>query len=194
MGTLGFMGCSTGTETTETPVAGCTLAPIGDPTKPIEMELVYLDVKKEIQPLADGGAIPMIVPPQGGWVVFIGARVNHIDPCGVTIKGVLRDTGNDQVRLDERTTKLITDAGGWGGPEAGDISTVANIPTCPNQWASAALDDVPIELTYSVKERGGRTVSKTIQVVPECAEPLYKNACMCQCSAHYVLGASCLPK
>lgn len=190
-----FLGCSdTPEETGEPPIAGCTLEPLGDLTKPIEMELVYLDAEKKMHPLANGDAIPMIVPPQGGWVIFVGARATNIDPCGVTVKGVLRDANNQQVRLDQRTTKLVSKGDGWGSPVEGDISTVANVPTCPNQWASQAIPNVPIELTYSLKDRGGRTASKTIQVVPECAEPIYKNACLCQCSKDYVLGESCLPK
>ncbi len=183
-----------GAETTETPIAGCTLAPLGDLAKPIEMELVYLDTAKKIQPLQDGGALPMIVPPQGGWVVFVGARATNLEPCGVTVKGVLRDANNQQVRVDERTTKLVPTGDGWGGPVDEDISTVANVPTCPNQWASQAIPGLPIELTYSITDRDGRTASKSINVIPECAEPPFKNACLCQCKKDYVLGESCLPQ
>jgi hypothetical protein len=186
------VACSSAPEETgEVPIAGCTLEFLGDRDKPIEMELVYLDAEDALHPLEDGATLPMIVPPQGGWVVFVGARATNVDPCGLTIKGVLRDPGNEQVRVDERTTRLEPLGDGWGGPIEGDISTFSNVPTCPNQWASVDLPGNPIELTYAMTDRGGRTAKRTITVVPECAEAAFKNSCSCQCRANYVLGESC---
>jgi hypothetical protein len=178
----------------EQPVAGCELPPLGDLAKPIEMKLCAMDPSKVAQDIQDGGTIANIVPPQGGWVVFAGARATNIDPCEVQLKGVLRDTTSGQVSVDERTVNLKAASGGWGGPIDGDISTVSNIYTCPNQWASTDIADNTFELTVSLRDRQNRTASKTIKVVPECAEPHVKASCQCQCTKGYKLGDVCKPK
>ncbi|MBM4375211.1 MAG: hypothetical protein FJ095_09015 [Deltaproteobacteria bacterium] len=184
--------CSSGESSGPPPVAGCTDPFLGDPSKPMELELVYQGVDEVTHPLEDGGALPMIVPPQGGWVVFVAGLVTNVDPCGATIKGVLRDPSSGSVRVDERTARLVATVDGRGGPADGDISTFSNVATCPNQWAAQALPGNPIELTYSVTDRGGRSAKKTIMVVPECAEPQFANSCKCQCKQDYVLGETCL--
>lgn len=178
-------------ETAEVPVPGCPFEFLGDADKPVEMELLYRGVDGTTHPLEDGANLPMIVPPQGGWVVFVGARATNVDPCGLTIKGVLRDGASEQIRLDERTTNLEPLGDGWGAPIDGDISTFSNIPTCPNQWASIDLPGNSIELTYSMTDRAGRSASSTLDVVLDCAEPAFKNSCSCQCRADYMLGQSC---
>jgi hypothetical protein len=174
-------------------VPGCKLSPLGDATKPIELELQSLDPSKVAHDLADGGSVAMIVPPQGGWVIFVGARATNIDPCAVQLSGVLTDPESKQVRIDERTTNLKPTGDGWGGPIDGDISTVSNIPVCPNQWASADLFGNPFELTVTLSDRHERSASKTIKVVPECAEPHFKASCSCQCQKDYILGEACVP-
>jgi hypothetical protein len=186
------VACSSSESSEPPPVAGCTDPFLGDPSKPMELELVYQGVDEVTHPLEDGGTLPMIVPPQGGWVVFVAGLVSNVDPCGATIKGVLRDPNSGNVRVDERTARLIGTDDGRGGPADGDISTFSNVATCPNQWADQALPGNPIELTYSVTDRGGRSAKKTMMVMLECAEPQFANSCKCQCKQDYVLGETCL--
>lgn len=189
---LATAACASDAPTEPPPIAGCTDPFLGDPSKPMDLELVYLGVDETTRPLNDGDSLPMIVPPQGGWVVFVAGLVSNVDPCGATLKGVLRDPTSGAVRVDERTARLVATTDGRGGPADGDISTFANVATCPNQWAAQALPGNPIELTYSVTDRGGRSAKKTITVIPECAEIQYANSCKCQCKKDYVLGETCL--
>jgi hypothetical protein len=65
------------------------------------------------------------------------------------------------------------------------------VPTCPNQWSSVDLYDQTYQLEINVKDRNGKTASKTLQVVPRCAEPANEVECRCICKAGYVLGETC---
>jgi hypothetical protein len=189
------------TAATGGPVAGCKLAPVGDVSKPIEMKLVAAGVNDQglmqfagtPKPIADGSVIPMIVPPQGGWVIYVGARANNIDPCGVQVKGVLTDPATQQVTVDERTAKLTVGTDGWAGPLEHDplAGALANVAVCPNQWASNDMYGNTFKLTVTLTERSGRSASQSIDVKLECAEAQYKNSCSCQCKKNYVLGESC---
>ena len=181
-------------------VAGCTLDYLGDKKKPIELELYAAGADKLAQPLKEGGTVGLIVPPQGGWVIFVGARASNIDPCEVSLTGAARDPGNGQLRLDQRTVNLkpIPAMMGsrkqpplWGGPVDGDISTFANIAMCPNQWAAQGLDGGTVELSISLTDRDGKTATKTANVALSCVEPQFKASCKCQCSKGYKLGQEC---
>ncbi len=182
------------------PIAGCDLKPLGDPTKPIDMELLAAEVNPKPpyfagvpKPILDGGSVAMIVPPQAGWVIYVGARATNIDPCELDLKGVLKDTATGQLRVDERTINLKPRGDGWGAPIDNDPlgSDLSNVPVCPNQWASNDMYATPFELTVSLTERGGRSASKTIKVNLSCAEPQFKASCSCQCKKDYKLGQVC---
>ncbi len=183
------------------PVAGCTLTPLGDPHQPIAMKLMAAAVNDMApfmyagtpQPLANGGTVPIIAPPQGGFVVYIGARATNIDPCGVQVSGVITDTASNLVRVDERTANLTPYGDGWGGPMDHDplAPALANVAVCPNEWASSDAYGVPFKLTISLTERSGRKASRSIQATLSCAEPQNKASCSCQCKKGYMLGETC---
>jgi hypothetical protein len=83
----------------------------------------------------------------------------------------------------------VTD--GWGTSTDSNISTFANVPICPNEWASTDAYGNPFDLIVSVQDRGGRTAMKTIQVTLACAEPDKAAECLCICKGGYVLGQPC---
>lgn len=173
---------------------GCKLPFVGDPAQPIGLSLVTRGPELVSKDLADGGMAPMILPPQGGRVVLVGVRATNIDPCGVELAGSIRDTATKQVRVDQRTTNLAPSADGTlaeSVPE--DISTYANIPTCPNQWASTDIQGNAFEVTVSVTDRQGRSASQTLNAVPFCAEPENEAECLCKCQQGYMLGQACPP-
>lgn len=171
---------------------GCKLPFVGDPTQPIGLSLVTRGAELVSKDLADGGMAPMILPPQGGRVVLIGVRATNIDPCGVELNGSIRDTSTQQVRVDLRTTNLKPSADGLLAESVpSDISTYANIPTCPNQWASTDIMGNAFEITVSVTDRQGRTASQTLNAVPFCAEPENEAECLCKCQQGYMLGQTC---
>lgn len=189
-GTGGETATSSETSTTGSG-AGCKLGFIGDPNGQIEMRVVARGADELSHELADGDEVAMILPPQGGRVIFVGAKVNNVDPCAVILSGVLRDTTSSLIRLDERTVNLKPDAEGWGAPVESDISTYSNIPLCPNSWASTSLYDNPFELEITIRDRGGRTATQKLTVTPKCAESQFEAECLCQCQQDYMLGQAC---
>jgi hypothetical protein len=170
---------------------GCKLGFLGDPSAQVEMKVVARSADGVATEISDGAEVAMILPPQGGRVIFVGAFATNVSACGVELHGDLRDKTTGQVRVDARTTNLKPHNDGWGGPVDADISTFSNIPLCPNQWASTAVYDNPFDLTVTITDPEGRTATKTIEVVPVCGEPQHEAECLCQCQKDYVLGEAC---
>jgi hypothetical protein len=172
--------------------AGCKLGFLGDPAKPVEMELIARGKDRSSVDLVDGGPVPMLLPPQGGRVIVVGVRATNLAACGLELKGVLRDSTTNRIVLDGRTINLEPTGDGWGASVAADMSTFANIAICPNQWASwTNIYGTPFDLTVSITDGDGRTAQREIEVVPFCAEPSNEDECMCMCQKDYTLGQAC---
>ena len=121
---------------------------VGNPRDDIEFEITATDQSSDVV-LHEGDPLPLLFPPQGGRVSFVGVRAKNIDPCGVQLSGALRDEATMQVRLDARTVNLVPHDDGWAttGPPT-QISSYSNIPTCPNQWASKDIFDQTFAVTH----------------------------------------------
>lgn len=169
----------------------CMLEYLGDEKADITIELQYSDPAVKKHPLVDGGPLPLVFPPQGGRVAFVGARMTNLDPCGVQISGAIRDQVSKQVRLDGRTINLTPTGDGYGESSETDISTFANIPLCPNQWSDSNIYGTEFQLEFEVTDRQGKKAKVTTTVVPTCAEPDREAECLCQCRGGYILGESC---
>ena len=182
-------GCSDPTPGTDAG-ASCGFGFLGDAEKDIELVPLQRNAAGELVALSDGDTVDMILPPQGGRVVFVGARATNIDPCEVKINGVIRDTESGQVRFDTRVVNLSV-TGEFGSSNAFDIASFSNVPLCPNQWSARNAFGVPYELTIRLTDRAGREGEVTLQVTPECAEPAYQKECLCICKQGYVLGEAC---
>jgi hypothetical protein len=168
----------------------CPLEFFGDPSAAPELELLTVDAASVGSALSDGGGIELVFPPQGGRVVFAGVRVKNFDACRVQLTGSLRDTASNKIVFDSRTVNLAPrDGGEWVGSVDDDISTFANIPVCPNQWASVDGFGVPMQLELELRARDGQLLERVIDVVPFCAAG--DDECLCQCKEGYVLGEVC---
>jgi hypothetical protein len=178
------------------PVA-CTAGFLGDASSPVEFELTAVSPAYVTEPLADGGTISLMQPPQGGQVLFVGARVTNVDSCGLQITGALRDEKTEQVRFDKRSINLIPTGDGWGvtgtigANVEGLISNFSNVPVCGNSWSTTDVDGHEYGLEVTITDRGGRTLLKKIHVTPECNEPSSAANCVCICRAGYVAGSDC---
>ena len=168
--------------------SGCTTGFVGDPNADIALDVTATDESAE-NVLREGDPLPLVFPPQGGRVAFVGVRAKNIDPCNVQLSGALRDESTMQVRLDARTVNLAPQSDGTAGTgPPSQISTYSNIPACPNQWASKDLFGQAFALEVSVTDRRGRKATKTLHVVPTCNGDA---ECLCICRHGYKLGDSC---
>lgn len=164
---------------------------LGDATADAQMELVFLDADGKTQALAEGASVPLIFPPQGGRVMFVGARATNVDACAATLTGAIRDPASKKVQLDKRSVNLVPTGDGWGVAAEGDTSSFANVPACPNNWSETNLFDGTYELTVALETKDGKTITKTATIHPFCGEPDNEAQCRCICKQGYVLGEAC---
>ena len=170
---------------------GCTLAPLGDPTQPAQVQVLALGPDMTAVTLQDGDPVTLAFPPQGGRVIFAGVRATNVDPCAVQLEGVVRDETTLEVRLDSRTIDLKPTGDGWGASDPTDVSTFSNIPVCPNEWSKTNIYGTEYELEVTITERSGRAETRTLKVTPACSDPATAAVCLCICQGGYVLGQTC---
>ncbi len=146
--------------------------PIGDLTLPIEMVTVVRMPDGHTEDVREGGAIPLVEPPQGGQVVFVGVRAKNLDGCGVVITATLRDPCTGQIiGVEARPIDLTASSSGWGEPSAPtDIGSFANVPLCPSPAATRDVHGQRYVLEVDVRDRGKRTAHAALSVVPTCTE------------------------
>jgi hypothetical protein len=168
----------------------CTTGFIGEQGKDPELELTILGVDDTSTPVNAGDPVPIIKPPQGGRVIFVGARARNIDACGVKLTGSLRYDAM-AVRIDSRTVNLKPTDDGWVTSVDSDISTFANVPVCHNQWTPVDIFGNEFDLSLTIVDKTGRTVKQTVSITPTCAEPENLAECECICKGGYMLGEMC---
>jgi len=163
---------------------------VGQSDTAIVVRGAFHDIDGTLRMLADGDAVPLLLPPQGGRVVLVGIEAENLVPCEVRIEATIRDPQSGKERTDVRRVDLVTD-GAVARSADGDATTVSHVPMCPNQWTDGALYGRPLELTISVTDRDGRRGDTTLSVVPECAEPEHEAECLCFCAAGYDPAVGC---
>jgi hypothetical protein len=169
----------------------CGIPFLGDRTKEPEIELIALGTDGVSAKVADGASVAMILPPQGGRVIFAGVRATNVNPCGVKLSGTLRDLKTMKLAVNTRTINLRPTGDGWGASDDEDISSFANVAVCPNSWSETDVYGNEYELKVKLTDRDNHTVSKEAKVIPACAEPDNMAECLCICKAGYVLGEPC---
>ncbi|WP_437674046.1 hypothetical protein [Sorangium sp. So ce131] len=169
----------------------CKLGYLGEPGAEIQMEVVALDSSEVSRPVSDGDVVDIVMPPQGGRVIFLGARATNLSACGVQLSGTIRDTGSGRIMSESRTVNLRPTGDGWGASVDADISTFANVGVCNNNWSSRDVFDQDYEIEVTVKDREGRVAKQTRQVRPACNEPELEVECRCICKHGYILGERC---
>ena len=157
----------------------------------MEIAPVYMAPDESVQPLVDGEAVPLVFPPQGGRVLFIGVRATNLSPCGVKLTGVARDLATEQIRFDARPLNLVPGPDGKGGSIAGDLSSFSNVPICPNQWASTDAFDQTFGLELQVQDQDGKKGEVKLQAKLTCAEPANEEGCKCICKQGYTTDQVC---
>jgi hypothetical protein len=167
----------------------CAAGFIGDPSKPPQAVLLYTDgVSQLLSEARAAQAIPLEPPPQGGYVMYLAARVLNMDAC-VEFRGSLIDpVRGTQVGFDARDSTLQR-RDGWGWPDASSNSNLSNVNGCPD-YSVRDIQGQTYTLKMTVADRDGRTVSVTQPIVPTCmlSDGTTQADCICVCSANYVLG------
>jgi hypothetical protein len=194
---LATAACSSPALSDAGPTEPCPAGFLGAAGAPPDFDIQLLLADNAVATIQDGGAAPMLLPPQGGRVLLVGVRATHVDGCGLQLTGALRDLATGRVTLDSRTINLTATGDGWGtsatstGSGAPAIGGFSNIPVCPNEWSASDLFGHPYGLEVTIVDRQKRQLTKKIQVTPECAQADNRAQCLCICMAGYVLGQAC---
>src|SRR5262249_38818832 len=168
------------------PPPSCDDTFIGDPSLPPEGVLVVTDgVMATLSDVGDGAMVPLVRPPQGGQVTYAGARVRNMNRCGVQFTGRFRDPATRaELGFDRRSTDLIVGGDGWGRPDPAELSTLANIPLCPDFDPIRDMQGVTALLEITVQDRHQHMVMLSRSVVPTCvaSDAAVRALCVCECS------------
>ncbi|MDB4956882.1 MAG: hypothetical protein JWO36_4451 [Myxococcales bacterium] len=160
--------------------------PIGDLTSTPEIELFQIGTDGTYVVIKPMDTIPLLQPPQGGWVFYIAAHARNVDGCQLQLKTSLQDVCTNQVvTLESRAIVLEDDGTGWGVPI--NQSNDGLVAACPQIGLSRDLTGEPYLLRVVVTDSGGRHAEASVQVVPVCSDPY----CLCQCGQNYHLGDNC---
>jgi hypothetical protein len=168
----------------------CAAGFIGDPAQPPQMVAIYTDgISQQLAEVTAGQPIPLEPPPQGGYVMYIAARVLNMDAC-VQFSGKLTDpaTGNE-AGFDARSATLVVHDDGWGWPDPRSNSNLSNVNGCPD-YSARDVEGQSYTLDMTVTDKDGRRAAVTLPIVPTCAlaDPFAQADCVCHCTANYVLG------
>jgi hypothetical protein len=130
-------------------------------------------------------------PPQGGFVMYIGARAKNVDACGIEVAGTLRDpTTMAQLGFDARNTDMLKTADGWGETDATDNSNESNVNACPDYLSTDRVNgEFLLEMKVTDREKRTATVSHHVKLICDPAlDPDQAALCACECKANYKLG------
>ena len=140
--------------------------------------------------LADGDVVSLEAAPQGGHLLWIGAKVRGLEKPSVRLHATLVDLETGTLLGEaEAYPDMVPLAAepGWREPDNLSFTTFAMVPLCPGT-APFDLDDRPATLVVEVEELStGRTGAATVAVTPRCtmADP---TSCTCECEAGVTLG------
>lgn len=154
--------------------------------------MYFLD--KHLEDVHDADRISLEYPPQGGHVIFVGARVGGLDDEIADLRARLRTPDDDRIIAEEGRVVAFEPTSGTEAikiPDLRSYSNVANVAVCPPM---SGLDHVdrPFVLEVVVTEpSSGRVGSARRLVTPSClqADPKARGYCQCECAASFVPGS-----
>jgi hypothetical protein len=174
---------------------GCTSLPIGDLTKPVELELTRpLDASGKITVTSSGATMHLYQPEQGGQVFNAGIRAKNLDGCNLQVRiSVLSPRGELLSNPGEQVVQLVvTSTAGWGVPnDRGDpLNQLFFVAVCPGTLPGVN----PLCGTYllhaDVEDISGRRAQLSVPIKMAC-EP-GDHICACECSPDYGKGIDCM--
>ena len=181
-----------------TPIVECFY---GDEAEAPAGELVFLDENFEMQNLLPGQAVPTVLPPQGGKVILVGARIKNMDMCSLQANGGVFDDCQRPARIigrEGRGLQMVpNDAIGFAEPrDPGTLNNYVNIPLCGNFTSSRDIDGEPYRVEIRFSDRARRSLVLTADITPFCAGTPGDPAgvfeqCECECDADYSFDLTC---
>lgn len=153
---------------------------------------MYVPEDQPVHLLEDGGEIDLFLPPQGGFVVLVGAQIDHSDSDVVDLEASLRDAQSGDLvvessravklqRVPGHPTKYITDRR--------SISQVVHLALCPSEQAMGVEGrELSLELTATELYSDFTTGSATLRLTPVCngSTPAANAYCACVCGPNAV--------
>lgn len=181
-----------------TPIVECFYgdegaAPVG--------ELVFLDEDSQLQTLEPGQAVPTLLPPQGGKVILVGARVRNMDLCSLQANGGVFDDCQRPARIigrEGRGLRMVeNDVIGFAEPlDPTTLTNYVNIPLCGNFSSSRDIDGEPYRVEIRLSDRARRSLVLSADITPFCAgvpgadDGVFAQ-CECECDADYAFDRTC---
>ncbi len=163
----------------------------GTATRSLDVTPLYYGGKGEpLQPIEEGAQLLVKLPPQGGYVLWIGAAVRGSEDSTVEVHGRLRSKATGAIVAEEERTFTLgpEDEDGWAWPSPISIRNLSNIPVCPN-YGDEELLGAPLLLEVRIEDHSsdppGLGVVK-LGVTLGCVEGATN--CPCECSLGYFLG------
>jgi hypothetical protein len=188
---LPLAGCGNGDGGPIEEPIGCF---VGDPAAPPVGEIVYRTPDGEVALAEDGGVLPLLEAPQGGWMLFVGLRTRNLG-CELTLTGTLVDhlaSPAELVSVEQRPVTQEPGDDGWGWPRFPErIGNYSNLPGCPRQRLARDVNGEPWVVELEGVDADGRVARASITATPTCADEGRRWFCECQCDREYVLGQTC---
>jgi hypothetical protein len=152
----------------------------------------FTEESSPMRMLDDGGELHLWKAPQGGHVVLVGAKVEHLTSNTATLRVRMRRPGGIIVAEESRTVAMVPVPGEPNRmqPDIRSRSQVAHVPLCPDYDQEDIVDqplDVDVEVTglYTDPVAFGKT---TLRLTPSCSTAQDPDLCRCECTGRYVLG------
>src|SRR5687768_9052150 len=110
---VGSIGCNGDSETTDAGggASGCFT---GDLSQNPEMMVIHRTASGSVEATLAEGTVPILEPPQGGRVIFLGARARNLDGCPIKISSTLVDQCDGRTLATESRDIIMKPNGsGW---------------------------------------------------------------------------------
>ncbi len=140
--------------------------------------------------VSDGDSVAVRFAAQGGYAMFVGARVSGLDlgPARIASELVNPEDGKALV-ADARLVELVatTDGSGEVEPDFQSSANFSHLVPCPN-YGDRPVHGVEwlLNLKMSDPKIDERSASVSVKVIPTCAQGSRYLKCLCECEPGYV--------
>lgn len=155
------------------------------PPEPVVVRPGFFTVEGEpLQLLEDGDTVPVRLAAQGGYAMFVGARIADLPPAPIRLAAELIDPSTNQALVsDSRVVELLSVPDGVE-PDPQTNYNFLHLVACPN-YGTRMVHGLDWTLKVSVDDPR-YTGSASVTVVPKCNPGSRYLRCLCECEEGYV--------